>query len=316
MKNWACPASNAGLTFTLETTGKYYPLLQELSFIRPLRMLSPASFVGGAASDPLSQNSCHVGWSVDGPITGNGASLVCAGITSVSGTGPWTFVGTTFEADGETVDYVQFGSFSNYWGGAPSLDSVRVQRYADSAAVKAAVIAGTLDVVIGSGVLAPTDLKDIQENQGATLSVYVGPVIQNRVIILNGNKPPTNDIEVRKAIIHAVDKAAIIDRELAGFAEPEDSLFPRNAPYCDVDLTPRWDYDLQKAQFINCPASPTEPVVVTVIPVDDSNSTVARVVAGVFAFLMIVCAGVMFKVGKKKGVDEYLLRENTAADKP
>ena len=315
VKNWACPAGDAtGLTFTLETTGKYYPLLQELSLIRPLRMLSPASFVGGASSDPLTQNSCHVGWNPEdgSTIDGNGASLTCAGITAVSGTGPWTYdntAGTTYESDGETVDFVTFNAFANYWGGAPSVGSVKVQRYADSAAVKAALIDGTLDVVIGSGVLAPADLRDLQQTQTATLSVYVGPVIQNRVIILNGNLAPTDDIEVRKAIIHAVDKAAIIDRELAGFAEAEDSLFPRNAPYCDVDLTPRWDFDLQKAKFINCPASPTE---VTVVADDDDDAaTVAWAVAAVFAFLLIVCAAVMFKVGKKKGVDEYLLQENT-----
>ena len=40
--------------------------------------------------------------------------------------------GTTFEADGETVDYVTFTKNDQYWGGAPSLDSIRVQRYADS----------------------------------------------------------------------------------------------------------------------------------------------------------------------------------------
>ena len=273
-KNWACPDGDAGMTFTLETTGTYYPLLQELSLIRPLRMLSPASFVGGAASDPLTQNSCHVGWSADGPIEGNGASLVCAGITSVSGTGPWTYEGTTFEADGETVDYVTFNKFADYWGGAPSVDSVVVQRFADSASVKAALIDGTLDVVVGSGVLAPADLKDLQEDQSASLNVYVGPVIQNRVIILNGNLAPTNDLELRKAIIHGVDKGAIINRELFGFAEAEDSLFPRNAPYCDINLTPRADYDIQKATQINCPVSYDEIAAAPQVPVCTSQSPV------------------------------------------
>ena len=37
VKNWACPSGDAALTFTLETTGTYYPLLQGLSYIRPLR---------------------------------------------------------------------------------------------------------------------------------------------------------------------------------------------------------------------------------------------------------------------------------------
>eukprot|EP00975_Prorocentrum_lima_P003083 677619-Prorocentrum_lima.AAC.1 len=54
-------------------------------------------------------------------------------------------------------------------------------------------------------------------------------------------------------MIHAVNKAAIIDSELAGLADPVDQLFPRNAPYCNIDLTPRWDYDSEKANLLNCP---------------------------------------------------------------
>ena len=62
---------------------------------------------------------------------------------------------------------------AGYWGGAPSLDSITVQYYATHADVKAALIAGTLDVAIGSGVLAPADLRDIEDNQAATLSVHM-----------------------------------------------------------------------------------------------------------------------------------------------
>ena len=198
-------------------------------------MLSPASFVGGAASNPLTQNSCHVGWDSD-------LTLTCAGITAVAGTGPWEYAGMTC-ADGSTataygsscaetttVDYATFNKFSDYWDGAPSLDSVRVQYYATHADVKAALIAGTLDVAIGSGVLAPADLRDIEDNQAATLSVHMGPVLQTRIVILNGNSVPTDNIETRKAIIHAVDKAAIIDAEMSGYAEVADSLFSRNMP--------------------------------------------------------------------------------------
>lgn len=79
--------------------------------------------------------------------------------------------------------------------------------------------------------------------------------LQNRIVILNSAKAPTDELTVRKLIIHGVNKAAIIDRELAGLAEPVDTLFPKTAPYCHVDLTPRWDYDLEKANFLRCPQS-------------------------------------------------------------
>ena len=70
------------------------------------------------------------------------------------------------------------------------------------------------------------------------------------MIIMNANKAPTDDLTLRKVIMHAVNKAAIIDKELFGMAEPVDALFPKNAPYCDVDLTPRWDYDFEQLGWL------------------------------------------------------------------
>merc|ERR1719188_2927200 len=118
-----------------------------------------------------------------------------------------------------------------------------------------ALQAGSLDAVMGAGVLSPADLKTIQTKHTSDFQVFLGPAIQNRIIIINANKAPTDDIELRKVIMHAVNKAAIIDKELYGFAEPVDALFPKNAPYCGVDLTPRWDYDIEKAKLLRCPPS-------------------------------------------------------------
>lgn len=52
-KSWKCTGT---YTFVLETKGTYYPLLQELSYIRPLRMLSPTMFVSAQRSTwPVTQ---------------------------------------------------------------------------------------------------------------------------------------------------------------------------------------------------------------------------------------------------------------------
>ena len=51
--SWSCD----GEVFVLNTDEPYYPLLQELSYIRPLRMLSPLAFANGAATDPFTHLS-------------------------------------------------------------------------------------------------------------------------------------------------------------------------------------------------------------------------------------------------------------------
>merc|ERR1712054_603798 len=282
--NWSCTDS---MTFVLETEGKYYPFLQELTYIRPLRMLSPASFVGGANSDPLTQNSCHVGW---GTATLDGVTVTCAGITAPSGTGPWKYISTQYTDESqETVDQVQFAAFADHWRAAPSISTLIVKRYETPAAVKAALLDGSLDVVVGSGVLAPADLEDIRLNYASTHSVFLGPVIQNRMVVLNGNRAPTDDINVRKAIIHGVNKAAIINERLYGMAEPVSALFPTTAPYSGVDLLPRWDYDLEKARMLNCGNVLDSDTCEIRADVDGSGVVDIRDLLEVLSFFNIMC---------------------------
>lgn len=108
-----------------------------------------------------------------------------------------------------------------------------------------------MDAVIGDGVLDPEDVKEFKGIAGFTASMT--EPLQNRVVVFNTAKAPTNVLKNRKIMIHAVDKAAIIEKELAGLDEPVDSLFSKKAPYCSVDLTPKWDYDIEKAELLNCP---------------------------------------------------------------
>jgi len=248
IKSWECKGD---MEFVVNTKNKYYPFLQELSFIRPLRMLSPAAFANDA--DPFTSNSCHVGW---GNITSSNSDKMvqCAGITNISGTGPFVFDSRAEETIGDTkVDNeVVFKGNTNYWGGAPSMETLIIKRYEDSDAVKAALLDGSLDLVWGSGVLPAQDLIELDADETNNLSVFHSDDIQNVIILLNSGKAPLDDINVRKTIIHAINKKKIIDDNLGGLFKPVDNVFPRDAPYCDVDVTPRWDYDLQKAKFLNC----------------------------------------------------------------
>ena len=234
-------------TFAFETTGIHYPVLQELSYIRPLRMLSPTMFQGKLQSDPKTQNSCPAKW---GSAKGNGEEVKCVGTTGISGTGPWKFSKRVAAGDSGDKE-VTFVRNDKHWGYVPKLESLKVVRYSSHAAVKEALLNGTLDVVIGDGVLEASDLASFKK--GDLFSVHLGPVLSNRLIILNGAKGATKKLAVRQAIIQAIDKQSIIDKELAGLAKPVDKLFPKNAPYCNIDSS--WKYNLAKAKELNCPAA-------------------------------------------------------------
>ena len=271
-----------GEVFKIKTKLKYYPLLQELTYIRPTRMLSPQKFPLGPTSDPYKNNSCPVGWGtvdgVNGDINGN---LRCSGnyltsnqtnaeIVGISGTGRWIYVETEQDANNVTTAVVLKRN-PNHWDmSSGDVEFMTLKVYGNASAVKDALIAGSLDIVVGSGVLTPSATKAFMTLAGFT--VKMTEPIMNRIVIFNTAKAPTDNEQNRKAMIHAIDKQAIIDAELSGLEDGIDALFPKDAPYCHGDLTPKWSYDIEKAKLINCPASTsssgvsTDTLVAIVVP--------------------------------------------------
>ena len=142
---------------------------------------------------------------------------------------------------------------------------------------------GSLDAVIGGGVLSEADIALFKYNNSASVSVSLTESIQNRIIVFNTDRTPTDDLQNRKVIIHAIDKAKIIDEEFAGLADVAESLFPKNAPYCGADLTPKPDYDIEKAQLLNCP---TEPEILE-ISTERKKTELSKAVIAVIAILCV-----------------------------
>lgn len=252
---WTCTGD---LEFTVTTKTKYSPFLQELTYIRPVRMLSPAAFLDGAGTDALTANSCHAGWGVvEDPTYPN---VTCGGIKYVSGTGP-LILGDRVPGSTEGVDdQVTFLPNRGHWGGEINFDALIVKRYATSKDIKNALINKELDMVWGAGVLPDSDIAEILDNDSYLdfLNVFQSEDIQNSIMLLNSGKPPLDDIDVRKIVIHAINKARIAQKELANLQTVVDNVFPRDAPNCDVDLTPRWDYDLEKAILLSCQNRPAK----------------------------------------------------------
>jgi ABC-type transport system substrate-binding protein len=249
----------------LTTSRKYCNVLRELTFIRPTRLLSRLGFHSDAADAWQTHNSCKSGTQTTPAGVTPVVTVTCAGLNLPVGTGPFKYVSRTRDTsctsddpnngDGEYCDSeVVFARNDEYWGGAPDIETLKFVRYPTAAAVAAALTDGSLDAVIGGGVLEPADLKAFMANNQFTTSFT--DVLTSEMIIINSGQAPTDDIEVRRTIIHAINKAAIIQKELdPDVTTASDRMFPRTTPYSDVELTPRWDYDFEKAVKLNCAAS-------------------------------------------------------------
>lgn len=252
LKRWSCTDNGE---FVLETSTPFYPLLQELTYVRPLVFASANSFAEGVDSHPDQHNSCEPG------LFGSQydyleKTVTCLGLKAPIGTGPFKFVDRQFLAGDETTDAkVVFARNEDYWGTIPEIEFLEVQYFENNNQVEAALLSGKLDMALGVGPLSANQVQEMKFSYSDLFDVRHSDVTQNALLVMNTGKAPTDDIEVRKAIIHAVNKASFIEDEFAGLEQPASQLLPLTAPYCNLDLSPKWSYDLDKAKFLNCPAA-------------------------------------------------------------
>jgi peptide/nickel transport system substrate-binding protein len=136
----------------------------------------------------------------------------------------------------------------NYWNAGaddkPFLDSIRYVFVADTNTLKIQLRTGEVNVIS-----PPPDSTLKEELEGfPRTGVQIEPGIYWEQIAFNNAKPPTDDINVRFAIAHAIDRDQITEVVLKGQVERLDStLLPAKKEY----YVPAWGditYDEDKVQ--------------------------------------------------------------------
>ena len=95
---------NSAGQFVLETKNAFYPLLQELSYIRPLTFAAATAFAQGIDSDPDTHNSCNSG-DFGSRYAFIEDTVTCAGLKPI-GTGPFKLAQQETNADGVDIKAV------------------------------------------------------------------------------------------------------------------------------------------------------------------------------------------------------------------
>ncbi len=173
--------------------------------------------------------------------------------TQPVGTGPFTF-----------EEWKKGTSVSlKKWPGFRDAKNVKIERVTfrfinDPAARVAALLAGDIDGV--PRLDAPQALKQLQRDK--RFVVAVGDTAGKGILAINNKKKPFDDVRVRRAIAHAIDRKAFIDGVLEGLGKPIGSHFaPTDAGY--VDLTAMAPYDVDKAKALLKEAGVATPLNVT-----------------------------------------------------
>ena len=154
------------------------------------------------------------------------------------GTGPFRFSNWV---QGDRIELVRN---EDYWGAKPALEKVTFKFISDPTAAFAAMMAGDLDAF--PNYPAPENLAQFEADP--RFSVIVGSTEGETILAMNNARPPFDDIRVRRAIAHAIDRQAIIDGAMFGYGTPIGSHFAPHSPaYEDLTAESAYDPELAKA---------------------------------------------------------------------
>lgn len=117
-----------------------------------------------------------------------------------------------------------FQTNPNYYGTKPSIDGFGLQYFSNDDSMVAALQNGQIQAAINVPVTAVEALKG-----NSSLTVYNGPGITLRDLIINSSPEKTTNLElldpkVRMAMEYAIDRDAIVKTAWLGYAEPGSTI--------------------------------------------------------------------------------------------
>lgn len=203
------------LTLKLYLKTPYYPVLQELTLIRPVRFLSPAAFPEGGTT--------------------------AQGIKAPIGTGPWVLA--DYQKDNQAV----FKRNEQYWGEKPAIEQIIVKVIPDAETRVLAFEKGEIDLIYGNGEISLDAFKQLRDSGQYTAEV--SQPLNTRAIAVNSARGATQDLKVRQAIQHSVNKDAIIAAIFYDTEQKANTYFSTEVPYADIGLQP-YAYDVEQANAL------------------------------------------------------------------
>lgn len=201
-------------TFKMTLTEPYYPTIQELAVVRPVRFLGEAGF----------------------PEDGDTSK----GVVESVGTGPWIL------EEYKTDEYAIFKRNENYWGELPEVEKIQVKVIPDAETRVLAFEKGELDLIYGEGVITLDAFKQLESTD--KYETTISDPVATRELVMNSNREQLSDERVRQALHYGFNKQAMVEGITSGLEEVADFILPTNLPYTsDIDVR-SIDYDVEKAE--------------------------------------------------------------------
>jgi peptide/nickel transport system substrate-binding protein len=139
--------------------------------------------------------------------------------TNPVGTGPFML------AEFKTNELIRLVKNTNYWKpGRPYLDAIEMPIITNRSTAMLAFQAGKLDMTFPTEVTVPL-MRDIKAQVPKSVC-HFGPMNVNENLIVNREKPPFDNADMRRAMALSMDRKAFVDILFEGQADIGGSLLP------------------------------------------------------------------------------------------
>lgn len=170
-------------------------------------------------------------------------------VTQPVGTGPYQLGAW---AKGSSITLTKWADYRN--ASAIKLSKVTIRFISDPAAQAAALLSNDVDAFPRIATRVVTQFK-----ADPRFTVLIGGSKAKTIVAINHRRKPLDDVRVRRAILAAIDRKALIDGAVEGFGTPIGSFYtPGSLGY--VDTTGITPYDPEKAKKLLAEAGVTTPL--------------------------------------------------------
>jgi peptide/nickel transport system substrate-binding protein len=164
------------------------------------------------------------------------------------GTGPFKFESWT------RGDRIVLSRNEDYWGDKALLDEVIIRPIADNAARLQAL---QNDEIQGYDLVEPQDVPTIEGDEN--LKIIERPAFNVAYVTINQAQKPMDQLEVRQAVAHGLDREAVVNNFYGGRAVVAKNMMPPEVMGYADDVT-EYPYDPEKSKELLRQAGLTLPV--------------------------------------------------------
>ncbi|MBM3450218.1 MAG: hypothetical protein FJX78_04435 [Armatimonadetes bacterium] len=153
------------------------------------------------------------------------------------GTGPFTV------AEWQRDSFIRFQRFGDYFQrGAPRLREVTIRFVADPAVRVAGLLSGEFDAI---DTVPATDVARVRQNSNVVVLKQVTSLVN--VVSINNSRGPLQDVRVRRAIWHSIDRREVLKTSYGEDSVPGHVFMDVTSPYF-LEIPDPYPYNPDRAR--------------------------------------------------------------------